>query len=551
MKLRQLFRSFLLVLSLATAITVKAQGFSAASVTRLQQVLDSIQNSSANPVVGGITAVINVDGLAFWQGATGYAARNVDAQNNLLPGGTAMSSNMLFRGYSVTKTFTAALVLELVKEGALSLEDPIINYMPYMNLYNPALNGSVTVRQLLNHESGYSDWEEELQLQIAIAFDPTHQWSPYELMVFTTQLSPPGTVRRYSHNNYVFLGAIIEAATGRNIEELYRERFFTPLNLQSIYFDGRETHGSRPMLVAPHDNISPFNPIFQFTAQPTFPNSYTNISAFPYTGITSLGFAGGALISDAADLATFSNALFNGRITTPGILDSMINSVSPTPDEFSNKLGYGIKNTPHISGQYDFIGHNGSAPGYRSAMFYNPDRKMSIVVLTNYAGISPYDISKKLFEALPAFICGNENRREKKIIICSKGQTVCVDRNAAVSLIEKGSYLGSCDPSSFVSEMSPETIGTDKPLKPTAFTIYPNPTSGSVNFLLTVPATGKVQLSIYDLSGKLIKQAFSGSMNQGEVKTINCSLENMSSGIYLARLETPTEIRQEKFVITR
>ena len=382
------FFTILIGLLSTTTISLYSQGFSPDTETRLQQVLVNFQNNSQPAFVGGISAAVNVDGLAFWEGATGYAARNVDAQNNLLPAGTTFTTSTLSRSYSVTKTFTATLVLELAKEGSFSLDDPIGQYMPYMGAYNPSLNSSVTIRQLLNHESGYSDWEESLQLQMAIAFDPTHEWTPYELMVFTEQLNSPGTIRRYSHNNFVFLGAIMEAATGRAVEELFRERFFEPLGLQSIYFEGREPHGNRPLLASPHDNISPFNPIFQYTGQPTFPNTYTNISGFPFNAITSLGFTGGALISNAADLAKWSNALFDGRITSAGILDSLLNSISALPDEFGNKLGYGLKNTPNISGEYDFIGHNGSAPGYRSAMFYNADRKMSIVVLTNFAGVS-------------------------------------------------------------------------------------------------------------------------------------------------------------------
>ena len=57
---------------------------------KLQHVIDSFQNNPANPYVGGMSAAIKVDGLAYWQGATGYAARNIDGSNNLLPGGTPL-----------------------------------------------------------------------------------------------------------------------------------------------------------------------------------------------------------------------------------------------------------------------------------------------------------------------------------------------------------------------------------------------------------------------------------------------------------------------------
>ena len=112
-----------LVLIIAFPALSFPQGFSPQTTNRLQHIIDSFQNNPANPYVGGLTAAIKVDGLASWQGATGYAARNVDGNNNLLSGGTTFETSALSRMYSVTKTFTAALVLELVKEGTLSLQE--------------------------------------------------------------------------------------------------------------------------------------------------------------------------------------------------------------------------------------------------------------------------------------------------------------------------------------------------------------------------------------------------------------------------------------------
>src|SRR5690242_9163098 len=149
---------------LCTVISISsfAQGFSLETRAKLQQVIESFQNNPDSPYTGGISACINVDGLAIWQGATGYAARNIDAQNNLLPGGTPFKTDTLSRIYSITKTFTAALVLELAKEGAFSLDEPVTKYLPLINAVNPELNPNVTLHQLLAHESGYSDYTDEI-----------------------------------------------------------------------------------------------------------------------------------------------------------------------------------------------------------------------------------------------------------------------------------------------------------------------------------------------------------------------------------------------------
>jgi D-alanyl-D-alanine carboxypeptidase len=539
---------FCLVLIIVTAdfLSVKAQGFSPATQKKLEAAIEKFQNDPSHPFVGGISAAIKVDGLAFWQGTTGYAARNIDAQNNLLPGGTAFTTTTLSRIYSVTKTFTAALVLELAKEGTVGLDNKVSMYLP-LNLINASLDSSVTIRQLLAHESGYSDYTDEINLQIAVAFQPTHVWTPFEMLTFVHQVSQPGAERRYSSTNYIMLGAIIEAATGKPVEQLYKERFFEPLGLASMYLDVRETQKAGTTLASPHDNISPFNPIFQFTGQPTFPDAYTNISAFPFTAIGSLEFTGGGIISSAADLAEWGNALFGGRATSKATLDSMLNSISSTPDEFGNRLGYGIKNTPFISGAFDFIGHNGSAPGYRSAMFYNAERKMTIVVLTNFAGVSPYDIAKALYEALPEFICGNKNKKEEKIQLCFNNNTLCIDRAAAGGLISRGAYLGECEPSSLSRATDTKNIQPEK----NNLTAYPNPFSDKVSLSFEAGESGPVSFDIYDMRGKLISNVYRGSMPKGMKKQVEFRTTNLPGGIYVFSFKTPSGVVQKKLVLAR
>jgi len=543
--------SLLFIFVVVSFISTKAQGFSPESQKKLRGAIENFQNDPNHPFVGGISAAVKVDGLAFWQGTTGYAARNVDAQNNLLPGGTAFTSETLSRIYSVTKTFTAALVLELAREGTFSLDDAVNKYIP-LNLINASLNSSVTIRQLLVHESGYSDYPDEINLQIAVAFQPTHVWTPFEVLTFVHQINQPGVVRSYSSTNYLVLGAIIEIATGKPVQQLYRDRFFTPLGLTSMYLDVRESQPPGSTLAAPHDNISPFNPIFQFTGQPTFPDAYTNISAFPFTAIGSLEFTGGGIISNAADLAEWGNALFGGRATSKATLDSMLSSISPTPDEFGNRLGYGIKNTPFISGSFDFIGHNGSAPGYRSAMFYNAERKMTIVVLTNFAGVSPYDIAKAIYEALPDFICGNQNKKEDKIQLCFNGNTLCVDRSAAAGLIKKGAYLGRCEQSSLTKTTTTQSMieGQQFISAKTGMILFPNPASGSVSVIFQPAESRRVQLDLYSINGKLVSTILSGEVEKGAQQKIKIETSNLPAGTYVTRLTTGDGISLQNLIIT-
>lgn len=542
---------FLFIFLLAFMLFGYGQGFSPQVQNHLQKILDSFQNNPENPYVGGLSAAINVDGLAKWEGATGFGARNVDAENNLLPGGTSFTIPTLSRIYSVTKTFTAPLVLELAKEGAFALEDPITKYLPLLHVVNPGLNTSVTIRQLLAHESGYSDYTDEFQLQVAVAFDPTHNWTPYEMVSFVHQVNTPGAERRYSSTNYILLGAIIEAATAKPVEQHFRERFFDPLQFSSMYLGGRESNGNRETLASPHDNISAFNPVFQLTGQPTFPDAYTNISRFPMNAIVSLAFTGGGIVSNATELAEWGNALFGGRATSRSTLDQMLGSISPTPDKDGDHLGYGIFKSARISDTDEFIGHDGSAPGYRSVMFYQPERKLTIVVLTNFHGANAYHVAKALYAALPGFLCGNENKKEAKIKVCYKQQNLCIDRSAAPVLIAKGGTLGSCEP--IVSGTDNKlSINLQKSLTGlTGITASPNPFKNQVTLTFKVREAGPVSLRIFDLSGKMVANLFNGVAQKGSMHQIIFNAEKLPAGVYINRLQTVSGATEQRLVLSR
>jgi D-alanyl-D-alanine carboxypeptidase len=541
----------LLIFILAAPFISNAQGFCPRTISRLQHIIDSFQNNPANPYVGGMSAAIKVDGLAFWQSATGHASRNVDGNNNLLPGGTPFETSTLSRMYSVTKTFTAALVLELANEAVFSLQDPVSKFIPFLNAVNPELNGAVTIHQLLAHESGYSNYSDEFMLQLAVAFQPTHEWTAFEALSFVHQVNTPGAERRYSNTNYIVLGAIIELSTGKPLQQHFRERFITPLALNSIYFDARETQAAGTILASPHDNISPFNPIFQLTGQPTFPNAITNISAFPFTAISTLEFASGALISNIADMAEWGNALFGGRATSQSTLDEMIISISSTPDQDGDFLGYGVFRTTRISATDVFIGHDGNAPGYRSVMFYQPDRKMTIAILTNYRGAKLYDVAKALFEALPEFLCGNRSKKEDKILLCHNGNSICIDREAAPAFILKGAYLGGCKQEQDVKSNTSQTIieNDKRHHGQRVLTVYPNPASGIASVFFG--GNGKTKLDLFDMNGRLVKVLFNGVLQHNEHRKVDLKTDHMSSGQYVIRLQTENKLTQTKFIVTK
>ncbi len=550
-------RLVLIILSCVCSISPFAQGFSPVAAEKLQHVLDSFQNNTDTPFIGGISAAINVDGLAVWKGASGFAARNIDENNNLLPGGTPFITDTLSRMYSITKTFTAALTLDLANEGVFSLSSPIIMYLPLLSAYNPELNTSVTIHQLLAHESGYSDYTDEPDFQVALAYQPTHIWTPYEITAYVHQEAAPGAVRKYSSTNYALLGAIIEAATGTPVEQLFRKRYFDKLGLSSLYLAGRESIGNRGYLAAPHDNISPFNPIFSVTGQPLFPDTSTNISRFPFDGVVSAAFTGGAMAGNATDVSKWGNALFGGRATHEATIDSMTHSISPYPDEDGDYLGYGVFSNHKISETDSFIGHNGNALGYRAIMFYQPDRKMTIAVLINFHGIDPYSIGRELYKVLPDFLCGAKDHR---VSLCYKGYSLCLPRTVAPFLLKRGAYLSSCGQplllntdSLLLADLSPSELTAAGISKldnaKDELRVYPNPIQKQASLSFRAGHPGLASLRIVDINGKPVKQLFSGQMNKGELRTATLNATALPAGIYIAILQTSAGSTRQMLVI--
>lgn len=152
-------------------------------------------------------------------------------------GELAVSPDKPLRIGSVTKSFTALAIMQLAETGALTIDDPVSDHLPEMR--NSAA-GSITLRQLLSHTSGFStvqgnalhDQSGELPPTLAaLAASLGEQGTAY----------PPGTRWEYSNANYQILGAVVEAVSGSGYEDYVRNRIFAPLGLSSGTFAYTET----------------------------------------------------------------------------------------------------------------------------------------------------------------------------------------------------------------------------------------------------------------------------------------------------------------------
>src|SRR5262249_19201622 len=146
-----------------------------------------------------------------------------------------------------TKTFVAAIVLQLVGEGRLSIADTVERWLPGV-----VPGGErITLRQLLNHTSGLFDYAEDNTFGRQLAH-PKKVWSPRQLIRIATAHPPlfaPGARWSYSNTGYILLGLIVEQATGNPLGSELRRRIFAPLRLRSTSFDtkpqiaGQHAHG--------------------------------------------------------------------------------------------------------------------------------------------------------------------------------------------------------------------------------------------------------------------------------------------------------------------
>jgi D-alanyl-D-alanine carboxypeptidase len=267
-----------------------------------------------------------------------------------------------YRVGSLTKTFVATVVLQLVGEGRLGLDDPVARRLPGLL----ALGNRITVRQLLNHTSGLFDYLADPTMPASIA--QNHVFTPTELVGIAgrhANLFPPGTGWAYSNTNFIVAGLLIEAVTHHRLAQELQRRIFAPLRLADTSFPvttariaGYHAHGYVPTDLIPTPDGRPFD----------------------VTGLNpTAAWAAGAIISNATDLATFYRALMNGRLLHADLLRDMKTTVAEDPaqpDHF--RYGLGIERVQDSCGVN--WGHGGNIFGYQDAAYWNEQTDRTVVI---------------------------------------------------------------------------------------------------------------------------------------------------------------------------
>lgn len=279
-------------------------------------------------------------------------------------------TDTVFELASLTKQFTAALIMQLQQNGMLTVDDSAATYLPSFGFPH-----EITIRMLLNHTSGLADYTN---------FPAFQQWyltGVSEATVLTAiQQAPlqftPGTQYAYSNSNYFVLGSIIEAVTKQSYEANLTQHIIQPLAMTSTYYE------LPPAALA----ATGYSMVNSGTVAP------------PPASRSSL-FAAGAISSDVGDMLVWDQALYSGTIVTPASFKEMT-TPSPFTDQSGYSYGFGL-DLGTYQGRPVAL-HTGYINGFLAYNVIFLDNGFNLVLLMNVDFDDQQALADKVFNAVCA-----------------------------------------------------------------------------------------------------------------------------------------------------
>lgn len=270
-----------------------------------------------------------------------------------------------FRIGSLTKQFTAALILLEQQDGKLSVNDPVRKCLPE----SPAAWQGVTIADLLHHTSGIPNF----------IFDPRYlEWkmvshSPQEVVNFFKDKPlnfAPGSQFEYSNSNYTLLGVLLERVSGRHYGDLLRDRILVPLAMDNTGLDDDS------LIVMKHAKGYQPGPKMIEPAR---------------SSSLSVGWAAGAMYSTTGDLLRWEQGLLGGRLLSPASLKQM---TTPAKANYADGLFVNQRDGLEV------VEHGGSIEGFNTYMISLPARSLVVIVLSNVSGDAPDRMSRALVDVV-------------------------------------------------------------------------------------------------------------------------------------------------------
>lgn len=309
--------------------------------------------------IGSVAAAVVVGNELVWRNAFGWA----DVANRI-----PATPDMIYRTGSISKSFTAVVLAQLVEQNVVALDDPVERFFPQIAglIERPDGAEPITFRQLASHTAGLS---REPQMPGA-ASGPIGGWEDKILASIpnTAYRSAPGTEYAYSNIGFGILGLALSRSASRPFMDLVAEQVFEPLGMESSTFIiGPDL---KPLLTAGYANRRDGTVDAEAPAREHAGRGYK--------------VPNGGIYSTVGDLAKFIAGL-TGASPVPILSEASRNEMlrKQTPEE--RPSGYGLGFSIRVSEEgYHLVGHGGSVAGYTAHLLFDPRTKIGVVLLRNY-----------------------------------------------------------------------------------------------------------------------------------------------------------------------
>ena len=324
-------------------------------------VLSAFAYMDALSIPGVSIAIVDTEKGFTWTRGFGHA----DIQNNVYVDG-----NTLFGVGSISKTFTAIAVIQLVEKGIIGLDEPIVKYLPGFSIDpSPEFGGDyekITARMLLTHTSGIMSNFLGYSGTTYNTYNAAFFDSFLELLATCFMATPEGEVFTYNNNGFNLLGFLVAAMTG-----------------DGNYFDDFAGYAEENILKPAGMTRSTFT--IGSSLMPYLAKPYANADT-PGQLILMNGLPAGGLFSTANDMARYMHILLNddGKLLAKGTVGQMMKLHDFDFSTSIGGLGYGL-GFMHQTGMdgFETVGHGGAIIHYYSEMSFNQDSSLGVFVTVN------------------------------------------------------------------------------------------------------------------------------------------------------------------------
>ncbi|WP_405206938.1 serine hydrolase domain-containing protein [Aquimarina sp. LLG6339-5] len=332
-----MIRKVIITVLLINIVTIQAQTFNKSTLDSFFELLDANDKG-----MGSVS--IYKEGIEVYNTSIGY----IDLEHKI-----KANSETIYRIGSITKTFTATIIMQLIEENKLKLETLLSDYFPELSNAH-----KITIANMLRHQSGLFNLTEDEDFMTWMIVPNTRKQMVDRLLKKEASFQP-GEKTAYSNTNYLLLSYIAEEIEGKTYSEILQSRIIDPLGLKRTAY-GREinTNNNEALSYVMNDN------------------KWVKIEK--HTDM-SVPIGAGAIVSTPTEINIFYNSLFSGKLVSNTSLEIMMDT--------STGMGIGLGGDTFFGKQA--YGHNGGIDGFQSLTMYLPEEKIVVSYIANGVVMSP------------------------------------------------------------------------------------------------------------------------------------------------------------------